>query len=195
MQTIPETTTTVNFDAALRLGAAQATCRYAGEAARIDRGLVLALNGHVTLQPDGTALVTSAKDTEIVYTVNGHCDCPDAARAPEGRCKHRWAKCLTKRAISRLAALAVQPSRTTGAPQPVRWYASYTRPDGETVQGIATHTPRGYLFAADDGSEYCYASAHALALGGNVAIAQAKRAEEEAAGGLVAIVTGYGKAR
>src|SRR6266705_152326 len=78
MQTIPETTTTVNFDAALRLGAAQATCRYAGEAARIDRGLVLALNGHVTLQPDGTALVTSAKDTEIVYTVNGHCDCPDA---------------------------------------------------------------------------------------------------------------------
>jgi hypothetical protein len=99
MQSIPEAAHTVEFDAALRTLAAQAATRYAGEQARIDRGLVLALNGGVAFQADGTALVQSQRDAEVQYRVNGHCDCPDASRAPEGRCKHRWAKCLTKRAI------------------------------------------------------------------------------------------------
>ena len=92
-------------DTTLRQLAAQATTRYAGEKARIDRGLVLALNGHVTLHADGTASVQSGTDAEVVYTVNGHCDCPDARRAPEGRCKHRWAKCLVKRATQAGAVL------------------------------------------------------------------------------------------
>jgi hypothetical protein len=48
MGTVHETSTSVQFDTALRSLAAQATTRYAGEKARIDRGLVLALNGHVT---------------------------------------------------------------------------------------------------------------------------------------------------
>jgi hypothetical protein len=170
-----ESLNTVNFDTALRTLAAQAASRYAGETARIDRGLLIALNGGVTLLADGTADVRSQSDAEIVYHVNGHCDCVDAGtRAPEGRCKHKWAKCLTKRAISLLAATAVQPSRSC-APQPVRWYASYVRPDGESVQGIATHTPHGYLFAAEDGSVYEYVSTGALVLGGNVAILEAQR--------------------
>ena len=96
--TVAQPCTSVQFDTALRTLAAQAATRYAGEADRIDRGLVIALNGGVTLQADGTALVQSQKDAEVVYTVNGHCDCRDAANAPEGRCKHRWAKTFTSRA-------------------------------------------------------------------------------------------------
>ena len=130
-------------DTTLRQLAAQATTRYAGEKARIDRGLVLALNGHVTIHADGTASVQSGTDAEVTYTVNGHCDCPDASRAPEGRCKHRWAKCLVKRA------------QQAGA-----YYTSSTESQG-------------------------------LVLGGHKATADAKRAEEEAAGGLVAIICGY----
>lgn len=93
-------------DAALRSLAAQAATRYAGEQLRISKGLVIALNHGATLQADGTALVHSQTDPELVYTVNGHCDCPDATHgAPDGRCKHRWAKTLTVRA----QALAVPP--------------------------------------------------------------------------------------
>ena len=131
-------------DTTLRQLAAQAATRYAGEKARIDRGLVLALNGHVTVHADGTARVQSGTDAEVVYTVNGHCDCPDSSRAPEGRCKHRWAKCLVKRAM-----------------QAAQYYTSTTPAQG-------------------------------LVLGGHKATADAKRAEEEAAGGLVALICGYG---
>lgn len=177
MRTVAEITA---FDNALRAAAARACTRYAGEAARIERGLVLALNGAVTLHADGTASVQSASDTEIVYTVNGHCDCPDAARAPEGRCKHRWAKVLVKKAQ---AALDARP----------RYYATYYAPDGTAHPGIATATEMGWLFIGDAREEPLYAAPQALVLGGNCAIADAKRAEEEAAGGLAAIVCGYGK--
>ena len=134
-------------DTTLRQLAVQAATRYAGEQARIDRGLVLALNGHVTIHPDGTASVQSGTDAEVVYTVNGHCDCPDASRAPEGRCKHRWAKCLVKRAMQ------------AGA-----YYTSTTPAQG-------------------------------LVLGGHKATADAKRAEEEAAGGLAWLVCNHNGAR
>lgn len=176
MTTVAETTA---FDNALRAAAVRACTRYAGEAARIERGLVLALNGAVTLHADGTASVQSASDAEVVYRVNGHCDCPDASRAPEGRCKHRWAKALVKKGSTALAA--------------TRYYASYTAPDGTVQVGIATLTAHGWLFVGDAGEEPLYAAHEALVLGGNCAIADAKRAEEDAAGGLAAIVCGYGK--
>jgi len=179
MATIQESALTVNFDRALRTAAEKALTRYAGEAERITRGLVLALNGAVTLQKDGTASVQSGSNPEISYTVNGHCDCHDAPRAQDGRCKHRYAKALVKKALDLIAIR--------------RFYATYTAPDGTAHQGIATATDRGWLFVADDGGIPLYAALQALALGGNCAIAEAKRAEEEAAGGLAAIVCGYGK--
>lgn len=146
MTTVAHTDSTVQFDTALRTLAAQARTRYAGEAARLDRGLVIALNGHVTLHADGTASVTSAKDAEVVYHVEGGvCDCPDFERAPGGRCKHRWSVCLTKKAM-----------------QAATYYTTTTETQG-------------------------------LVLGGHRATADAKRAEEEAAGGLAAIVCGYGR--
>lgn len=152
--TVPQMTTeyteklrqALQRDTTLRTLAAQATARYAGEKGRIDRALVLALNGHVTVNADGSADVLSGSGAEVAYHVaHGTCDCPDFQRAPDGRCKHRFSVCLVKKALKAMA--------------------HYT-----------TTTP-----------------SQGLVLGGNRAIADTKRAEEEAAGGLAAIVCGYGK--
>jgi hypothetical protein len=168
-------------DTTLRQLAAQATTRYAGEQARIDRGLVLALNGHVTLHADGTASVQSGTDAEVVYTVNGHCDCPDVARAPESRCKHVWAKCLVKRAIKSLAeAEAIANTK--------HFFATYYPPSGEMVSGIAEHTANGWLFIGDEGQEPQYVAVQALCLGGNVGIANAQQVKD---GNRVTAICGY----
>lgn len=185
MQNVPDTTNTVQFDTALRTLAAAARTRYAGEAARLDRGLCLALNGHVTLHADGTASVRSGSDAEVVYTVNGHCDCPDASRAPEGRCKHRWAKCLVKR--------ATQQKAEEQAAQ--KYYATYNTPDGLVLQGTAEWMPsEGGWLVIDEVTNYAYLTrrAHALVLGGRVDILEAQRAAD---GDLVHKVCGYGKGR
>lgn len=180
MATVAQITNTVQCDTALRHAAQQARTRYPGEATRIDKGLVIALNHGVTLRTHGSATVQSASDPEVVYHVAaGVCDCLDFPRAPEGRCKHRYAVCLVKRAQKTLDA--------------ERYYASYTDPAGIVHGGIVTRTPSGWLFIGDEGEEPLYAAAESLALGGNCAIADAKRAEEEAAGGLVAVICGYGK--
>lgn len=87
------------FDTDLRALAERAKTRYPGEQARIERGLLLALNGHVALLPDGTATVRSGKDAEVVYHVTRHsCDCADVTRAPDGRCKHRWSVAFVRKA-------------------------------------------------------------------------------------------------
>jgi hypothetical protein len=99
MHTLPQTTTNVTFATALRTLATQAITRYPGEQARIDRGLILALNGHAIPLELGTYSVLSSCDAEVHYCVTrGHCDCPDAPQAPDGRCKHRWAVALVRRA-------------------------------------------------------------------------------------------------
>ena len=104
MSTVAQPQTHSNLDDHLYALAAQARARYAGEHARIDRGLVIALNGGVTVHADGTADVQSASDPEIVYHVaHGTCDCPDFQRAPDGRCKHRYAVCLVKKATTAAA--------------------------------------------------------------------------------------------
>jgi len=99
--------TITQFDTDLRALAEKATTRYPGEQARIERGLLLALNGHVELLPDGTATVRSGKDAEVVYRVTRHsCDCADVVRAPDGRCKHRWSVALVKKALPRRTRIA-----------------------------------------------------------------------------------------
>jgi hypothetical protein len=154
MTKVPQQPSTVEYletlrqalqrDTTLRQLAAKARMRYAGEAARIDRGLIIALNGGVTLHQDGTASVQSCSNAEVVYHVaHGACNCPDFQRAPEGRCKHRYSVCLVKK-----------------AQQASQYYTTTTDSQG-------------------------------LVLGGHRATADAKRAEEEAAGGLVRILCGY----
>lgn len=162
---LPESISTVQFDAALRCAASRATAKYAGEAPRIDRGLVIALNDGVTLCAEGMALVQSASDAEIVYRVNGRCQCRDSARAPEGRCKHRWAVALHK-AAKKLVAEASQQT----------YYATYYAPSGDAIPGIATRDERSRctLFLPDDGGEPVYPAPEALCLGGLVALADAQ---------------------
>lgn len=187
MATLPHTTDDVTFDAALRGLADQARTRYAGEEKRLAKALVIALNHGVTFLPDGTALVQSQSDAEIVYEVrHGQCDCKDASRAPEGRCKHRWATCLVRKAQKQRAAEAAAHT----------YYATLYRNDTDDtgVQGTAQSLPqRGWMFRNLDDSWVVASADHAhLVLGGREGIASAKRQEEEAAGGLAAIVCGYG---
>jgi hypothetical protein len=76
----------------------------AGRAAAQARGLLIALNDGVTFDAHGVAYVQSASDPEVQYQVHGQCDCPDAPRAPEGRCKHRWSKAMVVHAREALEA-------------------------------------------------------------------------------------------
>ncbi len=134
MTTLAQSHATVQMDAALRMATAQATMRYAGEATRIARGLVLALNGHVTLHANGTASVQSGTNAEVFYHVHhGHCDCRDAEHAPEGRCKHRYALCLVKRAMRLIAALTDDLSSETCGPLRHAYYL---------VDGVEGHARR-----------------------------------------------------
>jgi hypothetical protein len=167
--TVTQSINTVEFDVALRTLATRAHSRYAGEGARIDRGLVLALNGHVTLCPDGTALVRSEHNAEVSYRVaHGLCDCPDGTRAPDGRCKHRYAVCLVRKA---------QP---TPAPLP-RWYATYLSDARAQQTGIAQYTPHGWTFTPDDGSVPPTVTLHDLCLLGHVATVDAQDVKDKAA--------------
>jgi hypothetical protein len=178
-----EAHSTVSFDNALHHAAARALAKYPAEERRIKRGLAIALSGGVVLLDDGTALVQSQTHEHVKYRVNGKCQCPDM-HAPEGRCQHRWAKSLQK--------WSVRAMLDTEQPAP-RYYATYSKPDGTDVHGIATWTSRGWLFCSEDGSCYDFIAIQALSLGGNLNIAEQKRQEEEAAGGLARIVCGYGK--
>ena len=92
------------IDTAIKQAAACAREKYAGEEKRIDKGLVIALNGQVTLCPDGTAQVRSDRDPEVFYTLRStFCECPDWNNAPQGRCKHRWGAYFTRLAQAALA--------------------------------------------------------------------------------------------
>jgi hypothetical protein len=167
-------------DTALRQMAERARTRYAGEAARIDRGLVIALNGGVTLHQDGTASVQSSSNAEVVYHVaHGTCDCPDFSRAPEGRCKHRFSVCLVKKAQQHVAE--EQAAQT--------YYATYYA-EHATYQGTAQYLPaQGWVFRSDeDDFTLAYADCGNLVLGGNVALLEAQRAAD---GNLAAKVCGY----
>lgn len=122
MSTIPQTTFsaqhTVAFDQALR--DARTQLPRTADARRADKGLVLALNGAVTLESDTLALVRSGSDAEVVYRVHsrGGCDCPDSTRrraqqpdAPAGQtaCKHHLAAILQAMATLNLAVKGYQP--------------------------------------------------------------------------------------
>lgn len=162
---IPQPLTTIEFDTALRTLATRAHSRYAGESARIDKGLVLALNGHVTLCPDGTALVRSERDPEVTYRVaHSICDCPDGTRAPEGRCKHRYAVCLVRK------AQALGPT----------WYATYVRDTRALLHGTAVYTPQGWAFTPEGGEPLPGVTLHDLNLLGHVATADAQDAQDKA---------------
>src|SRR5262245_5596238 len=91
--------TNAEFDIALRQAARTLTQQLPLEKLRIDRGLVLALNGAASYDHDRW-YVCSASDPEVRYRLGPEgCDCPDRQRAPDGRCKHYLAVYLTHAAM------------------------------------------------------------------------------------------------
>ena len=95
MESTTESPDSVQFDAALLQATGRAKTAYPAEHVAIERGLQIALGGGVTLRADGMAIVQSQSHPGDTYRINGRCTCRAAAEAPEGRCKHRWAKSLT----------------------------------------------------------------------------------------------------
>lgn len=85
------TTLTTHDELLLQYVAQTYLARYPLETKRIARAVALVETGHVALQPDGTALVTSQHGA-ATYTVNGTCNCLDLT-APHF-CKHALARTL-----------------------------------------------------------------------------------------------------
>ena len=72
---------------------------YPLEAVRIQRGALLVVDEAVTVRCHEN-YVASGTTADKQYLVNGRCACPDAQHnATEGRCKHRWAVALYRRAL------------------------------------------------------------------------------------------------
>jgi hypothetical protein len=116
MDNIAEATATVNFDQELthlhdtRQVWREAVAHVAEKAktalpeshGRIDKAVMIVLAGDVEMFQDGTARVASQSDGVTTYhVVNGHCDCKDFDRAPQGWCKHRLAHAISRRAYQR----------------------------------------------------------------------------------------------
>lgn len=180
MATVAQPLTVVEFDAALRTLATRAQTRYAGESARIDRGLVLALNGHVTLHADGTARVQSERNPDVQYRIaHGRCDCPDAPWAPEHRCKHVWARCLARKARKLTEALAAT----------AQWYATYLSDERAQLTGIATYTPQGWVFIPEDAPPIYDVTLRDLCLLGHVPTVTMQYADDLATGELAWMAT------
>lgn len=110
---------TLALDAALR--DARTQLPRTADAKRADRGLVLALNGHVTLHSTTEAHVTSGSDAEIVYRVTRwSCECPDSVRRREYAddhaapgvvfCKHQMACALLAMAHVNLSLKGYVPA-------------------------------------------------------------------------------------
>ena len=91
---------------------------------RLERATALVLSGGVFVEEDGS---TQVRCTHGWYSVNGHCPCPDHARALDGYCKHRLAKALYRRASELLweappavsTALAAVPAASQPTPAPL----------------------------------------------------------------------------
>ncbi|HET8643923.1 MAG TPA: SWIM zinc finger family protein, partial [Vicinamibacteria bacterium] len=87
------------------------------DAERLSKALALAQGGHVAMEADGFAVVTSG--TKLYHVqADGSCDCPDFAhrRTP---CKHVLAVLIYTRAHE-LAAPSASPAPAAAAPKPAR---------------------------------------------------------------------------
>ena len=94
------------FRCAISQATEAASKRFPHSNDRIERAYALVTEGKVVLHPaTKTATVTSSDGTKA-YTVNGHCDCPDAPRAPEGICKHKMATLILRKALTLVKELA-----------------------------------------------------------------------------------------
>lgn len=84
---------------------------------RIERAYTLVHEGKVVLHPQTRTATVQSSDGKTAYTVNGHCDCPDAPRAPEGMCKHKFAALILRRAVTLVAAWKTATGPVTVTPE------------------------------------------------------------------------------
>lgn len=97
--------------------AASAKAALPGEAGRIDCGRDLVLANRVMPQEDGTFVVYSTSERGKSYPVaDSRCTCPDAAKAPEGRCKHVLSTWIWRKSRSAIAGqeLPQEPGTSNG---------------------------------------------------------------------------------
>jgi hypothetical protein len=105
---------------------------------RIDNAVQLVLRGHVVLEPDGTARVTSQQGSDTYRVAGGTCECRDFPTAPDGWCKHRLASVLASKATA-LATQRVQAldaAATAAAPDTPRPPAATDRRRAPTSEQL-----------------------------------------------------------
>lgn len=124
------------FHIALSLAISAATEKYPREVARINKGAILITMGHVDLEDHGySARIRSASHADVLYTVNGTCQCTAFRFLADGHCSHRWAKSLLNKALGSLEHM---------------WYAVYHCP-GTVFHGIVVEGEDAYTFHCDNG--------------------------------------------
>jgi hypothetical protein len=166
---LPHTSLTPALALAVRLAVAQ----YPAEAGRIQRGHAIVRQGGVRLSGSGLAEVQSQHHPATWYVVNGGCCCPNSRYAPQGHCKHWWAKRLlvwaqTAYAQTTTRRIPEAPATPYAFPRWTRYAATYQGPQTgmQPVDGIAELLEPGWFFfqptASEDGWECAY---HEVALG------------------------------
>ena len=152
------------FDIALRKTTVLALTAYPTDKKRIERGAQLVRDGHVTFEENGhTALVRSGSNPDRVYHSNGSCECIGFTYAKNGRCSHRYAKSLLRKARTLYETMIGNT-----------WYAAYA-----DMHGIAYKGDDHYVFFGDNGEEKIVVwNNPSLMLFGNCAIADAQKAED-----------------
>jgi hypothetical protein len=160
---LPETPLT----SALELAACLAMAQYPDEAVWIQRGHAIVRQGRIRLSGSGLAEVQSQSHPDIWYVVNGCCRCPNSRYAPQGRCKHWWAKRLlvwaqTAHAQNTVLDIPQAPATPYDFPRWTRYAATYQGPQTamQPVNGIAELLEPGWFFfqpeASEDGWECPY---------------------------------------
>jgi DNA repair protein RadC len=108
---------------------------------RLERAALIALFRRIDHQEDGTYLVESDLHPGQFYRVNGTCECPDHARAPENWCKHRIAIALLQASRDRETRKRIAGNRVALA------YAGLLQ---ESPDLAAPSTPRACVRSPED---------------------------------------------
>jgi hypothetical protein len=138
------------FEQTVIARAASAKAALPGEGARIDRGRDLVLANRVIPKADGSFVVHSTSERGKSYPVtDSACTCPDADKAPGGRCKHVLATWIWRKSRSAIAGqpLPQEPPALDGRSQGPASSNGHTAPQEAPGQAIA---PQGDSQAAQE---------------------------------------------
>ena len=122
------------FRCALSQATEAARKRFPHSMDRIAKAWELASEGKVVLHPKNKTATVTSSDGKRAYTVNGHCECPDATRAPEGVCKHKFAALILRKALVLVKEFAAATS-------PVTVPAAVLHPEDEDDDAVGNGLP------------------------------------------------------